>query len=72
MSVCYGFARWSYGGDAVHAERATVMPLIKTALYKNHVCPDEPRLFCGSDAGTENRDSVNEALGWPAMLNNKR
>ena len=26
MPVCYGFAQWSYGGDTVHAGRATVMP----------------------------------------------
>jgi len=26
MPVCYGFARRSYGGDTVHAGRATVVP----------------------------------------------
>ena len=35
MPVCYGFARWSYGGDTVHAGRATVMPRNKLALFRS-------------------------------------
>jgi len=35
MPVCYGFARWSYGGDTVHAWRATVMPRNKPALFRS-------------------------------------
>jgi len=85
-----GFARWSYGGDTVHARRATVMPWNKPALFRSQVSPGaisrerrfstvyldsmrclqaslrcgpgEPRCPHGSDAGTENRDSVNEAI----------
>ena len=47
----------------LNAETATMMPRNKPALYSNPVRPGEPALFFGSDAGTENRDSVNEALG---------
>jgi len=95
MLVCYGVARWSYGGDTVYAGRATVMPRNKPALFHtpvllknlkppgslpgerrfNTVYPDlmwclPASLRCGpggppcpnrSAAGTENRDSVNEA-----------
>jgi len=39
MPVCYGFARWSYGGDTVHAGRATVMPRNKTVLFRSPVRP---------------------------------
>ena len=63
MPVCYGFARWSYGGGTVYAERATVMPRNKPAMYSNPVRSGEPRLVFGSDVGTENQDSVNKALG---------
>jgi len=98
MRVCYGFSRWSYGGDTVDAGRATVMPRNKPQLFRspvshgclkkmkppgplpaehrfNTVYPDSMRclpvpLRCGpgrprcshrSDAGTEIRDSANEA-----------
>jgi len=96
MPDCYGFARWTYGGNTVHGGRATVMYGNKPALFRipvrpgcfifwNHPLPGERRfntvypdsmrylpasLRCGSggprkphcsDAGTENRDSVNEA-----------
>jgi len=44
----------------MNAERATVMPRNKPALYSN---PVSPGCFFGCDAGTENLDSVNEALG---------
>ena len=47
----------------MNAETATVMPRNKPALYSNPVCPGEPQLCFSSDAGTENCDSVNEALG---------
>jgi len=67
MPVCYGVARWSYGGDTVHAGRATVMPQKKPALFLIPVRPGCFKKFetnCPhrSAAGTENRDSVNEAL----------
>jgi len=39
MPVCYGFTRWSYGGDTVHARRATVMPRSKPALFCSPVRP---------------------------------
>jgi len=39
MPVCYGFARWSYGGDKVYAGRATVMPQNKPALFRSPVRP---------------------------------
>jgi len=53
----------------MNAKLVTVMPRNKPALYSN---PVSPGCFFGSDAGTENWDSVNEALGWtPAMLQNK-
>jgi len=39
MPVCYGFARWSYGGDTVYAGRATVMPRNKPALFFGPVSP---------------------------------
>jgi len=57
----------------MNAEKATVIPRNKPAMYSNPVRPGEPRLFIGSVAGTENCDSVNEALGWPTttMLHNK-
>jgi len=45
MPVCYGVARWSYGGDTVHAGRATVMPRTKPALFHTLVRPGETRLF---------------------------
>ena len=41
MPVCYGFARWSYGRDTVHAGRATVMPRNKPVLFRSPVRPDE-------------------------------
>jgi len=44
----------------MNAERATVIPRNKLALYSN---PVSPGCCFGSDAGTENWDSVNEALG---------
>jgi len=39
MPVCYGFARWSHGGDTVDTERATVMPRNKPALFRSRVGP---------------------------------
>jgi len=39
MPVCYGFARWSYGGDTVHTGRATVMPRNKPALFAARCVP---------------------------------
>ena len=39
MPVCYGVARWSYGGDTVHTVRATVMPRTKLALFCTPVRP---------------------------------
>ena len=39
MPVCYGVARWSYGGDTVHAGRATVMPRNKPALFRTRCVP---------------------------------
>ena len=47
----------------INAETATVLPRNKPAMYSNPVRPDEPWLCFGSDAGTENCDSVNKALG---------
>ena len=44
----------------MNAKLVTVMPRNKPALYSN---PVSPGCFFGSDAGTENWDSVNEALG---------
>jgi len=37
MPVCYGFARWSCGGDTVDAGRATVMPRNKPAFFRSPV-----------------------------------
>jgi len=45
MPVCYGFARWSYGGDTVHAGIATVMPRNEPALFRSPVRLGKPRLF---------------------------
>jgi len=45
MPICYGVFRWSYGGDTVHAGKATVMPRNKPALFRTPVRPGEPRLF---------------------------
>ena len=45
MPVCYGFARWSYGGDTVHAGRATVMPRNKTVLFRSPVRPGKSWRF---------------------------
>jgi len=42
MPVCYGFARWSYGLDTVHAGRATVMPQNKPVWFR---CPVSPGGF---------------------------
>jgi len=52
----------------MNAETATVMPRNKPALYSNPVRPGEPRLCFRSDAGTENCDSANEALGWQTLV----
>jgi len=107
MLVCYGFARWSYGGDTVHAGKATMMPRNKPALFYSPVRPGESRRFffkppgphpgerrfntvypdlmrclpaslrrgpggprCPhrSDAGTEIRDSVNEAFAYSQQI----
>jgi len=45
MPVCYGFARWSYGGDTVHAKRATVMPRNKPMLFHSPVRPGESNIL---------------------------
>jgi len=44
MPVCFGVARWSYGGEAVYAGRATAMPRNKQALYRlfKKLKPPEP------------------------------
>jgi len=42
MPVCYGFARLSYGGNTVHARRATVMSRNKPALFRSPVSPGRP------------------------------
>jgi len=39
MPVCYGVGRWSYGGDTVHARRATMMPRNQPALFRTPVRP---------------------------------
>jgi len=45
MPVCYGVARWSYGGDTVHAGIATVMLRNMPALFRSPVRLCKPRLF---------------------------
>ena len=45
MPVRYGFALRSYGGDTIHAGRATVMPWNKPALFRSPVRPGESRMF---------------------------
>ena len=72
MSICYGVARWSYGGDTVHTGRTTVIPRnrFNTVYTDSMRClpvslrcgPGVPRCPHRSAAGTENQESVNEAL----------
>jgi len=45
MPVYYGFTRWSYGGETVHAGEATVMPRKKSALFRTPVRSGESRLI---------------------------
>jgi len=37
LPVCYSLTRWSYGGGTVHAERASVLPWNKLALFRSLV-----------------------------------